>query len=98
MKAGQHWELQVENPPGDWIEQLQSLEWLERADVVDDNRFNLVFNTADPRARRELFQLCSDREVPILSLTRSELDLEEIFLELTTEPEEDREVESVGSA
>lgn len=85
MLAGQSWELQVADPPGDWVDQLQSLDEIETADPLDGNRFSLVFQSGDEGARKSLFELCRDRDVPILSLSRTELDLEEIFLELTTE-------------
>lgn len=85
MRAGQAWELEVHDPPGDWLERLRALERVETVDAIDDNRFGVVFTTGDNRARRELFDLCRKEEVPILQLSRTELDLEEIFLELTTE-------------
>lgn len=102
MRAGQTWELEVADPPGDWLDRMRSLEWVETADAVDENRFSVVFGTGEDRARRELFQLCSEEEVPVLQLSRTELDLEEIFLELTTEPPGDgdaydEEGETLGS-
>lgn len=83
MQRGQSWELHVARPTSDWEGDLASLSGLEQVETVGEGEFQLVFETPDPANREGLFELCVRHDVPILSLSRSELELEEIFLDIT---------------
>lgn len=83
MAKGQTWELTVSNPPDDWGTQLRELDIMENVETLDQNKYQLIFEAGNETDRKHLFEFCCEKNVPILSLTQSELDLEEIFLELT---------------
>ncbi len=93
MQRGQSWELEVARPTSEWEEGLRSLSGLEEMQTVAEGEYQLVFETPDPALREGLFELCSRHEVPMLSLSRSELELEEIFLDITERQHESADLE-----
>ncbi|MFB6345125.1 MAG: ABC transporter ATP-binding protein [bacterium] len=87
MAQGQPWQLTVGNGNTDWQNDLRDLPSVKQVEDVDNNSYRIVFAEDDQQGRRDLFETCRDHDVPILELTRSDFDLEDIFLELTQEDE-----------
>ncbi len=84
LAQGQAWTLSVDNAPEDWSDRLLELESVERIEREGSEQFQIVFGD-EANGRRELFDLCRTQNVPILELSRSDLALEDVFLELTEE-------------
>jgi ABC-2 type transport system ATP-binding protein len=100
MLRGDTWTLHVETPTEGWVDGVAGIDAVTDFERRDEGEFRLVLDETDEAARRKLFEVCRDENVPILELSRTELDLEDIFLELTREEENDQSVEdpSSGSA
>lgn len=84
---GETWTLRVGEATGEWMDEVAELEGVADLEQRDENDFRLVLDESDESVRRNLFERCQERNVPILELSRSEMDLEDIFLELTREGE-----------
>lgn len=97
MLHGETWTLQVEGFTQNWKKKVSGLEGVTNLEEGGDGNFRLVLDGTDETIRRKLFEVCRDENVPILELSRTELDLEDIFLELTREEENDQAVEEPGS-
>lgn len=91
MQQGKPWELEVAEPRGNWFDKLDGLPSVHSVDSIDENRYRIVFGKDDEIGRRELFDLCQSYEVPILGLKQADVDLEDIFLELTREDDASEE-------
>jgi ABC-2 type transport system ATP-binding protein len=100
MLHGHSWTLQVDSYDEDWEQDLSDLNGLEDVTQSEENTFQLIFEAADDLLRRRLFDVCCRHDVPVLELSPSEMDLEDIFLELTEESSANRpdEVEADGSS
>ncbi len=100
MLHGHSWHLEVDSFTEDWKKNLTELNGLEDVNEIEDNTFQLIFKEAGPSIRRRLFDLCCQHDTAVLELSPSEMDLEDIFLELTEASEENRpdEVEVDGSS
>ncbi|MFB6355715.1 MAG: ABC transporter ATP-binding protein [bacterium] len=85
LSAG--WQLTVDSAPSDWKQSVLDLEEVETCRETGKNEYEVVFRKDDRLGRTSLFELCSDRDVPIMQLTRPDYDLEELFFELTREEE-----------
>ena len=84
-QKGENWFLQVSEPTPEWEQRLRQLEQVVSLQSLETGEYNIVFEGDDRRAREILFQVCHEQDVPILTLSPEELDLEEIFFELTEE-------------
>lgn len=93
MLHGESWTLRVADPTEDWVEEVSRLAGVTDFERRDAGEFRLVLDETDEPVRRNLFERCRDEDVPILELSRSEMDLEDIFLELTREDEDETPAE-----
>lgn len=93
MLHGQGWKLEVARSPENFSEEILQMETVKEFDRLSDNNYQITFEDSDRAGREELFRLCSEKNAPILELSRSELDLEDIFLELTEESDAGVELE-----
>lgn len=100
MLHGNAWDMSFRNVPTDWSERLAELSSVGDVQQNSETAFRVTFEEDDQEGRRELFELCSEQGVPIMELSSTEMALEDIFLELTEESEENlpEEREPVGSA
>lgn len=87
MQQGHPWKLTVAEPRDNWSRKINDLPTVSSVKQLDDDNFRIIFAEDDETGRRELFDLCQSYEVPILELKRADVDLEDIFLELTREDE-----------
>jgi len=84
-QRGENWLLEVSNPTNEWEQSIRESDRVVSLESLDSEKYNIVFEEDDRRARELLFRICGDHDVPMLGLSREELDLEEIFFELTEE-------------
>lgn len=87
MVQGHPWRLSVSEASDSWFSSLRELTSVTQVEELEDGTFRVVFGDDDETGRRELFEVCRDHDVAILELKRADVDLEDIFLELTREDE-----------
>ncbi|MFB6357370.1 MAG: ABC transporter ATP-binding protein [bacterium] len=98
IQRGNEWELRISDVPDGWRDRMLDLEGLEEVHEVASGEFQLSFDSGRMENRERLFQLCRDENVPMVRLSPTELDLEEVFLEYTEEEPDESDIQPEDGA
>jgi ABC-2 type transport system ATP-binding protein len=88
MLHGHSWTLEVGSFTEAWKEDVLEIGGVREVSRTNENSFQVVFEDSNEELRKELFEVSCEHDVPLLELSPSEMDLEDIFLELTEASEE----------